>query len=123
MVDIGGGRCLARCVVAGVEAKVRRSLFQRSYYSLGRSLLSLVPRPHPVMKRNDLVNQVKFIGHTFVTVSPSNVPNFLRITFPWGSGGMPPDSPSRYARFHMLPSSRYHPVSPNSKSYMKPCLI
>ena len=43
---------------------------------------SLIPRPHPFTKRNDLVNQVNFFGlpHTFVTVSPSNffIPNLLK---------------------------------------------
>ena len=32
--------------------------------------VSLVTRPHPLMSRNGLVNQVKFLGvaHTFATV-------------------------------------------------------
>ena len=36
---------------------------------------SLVPRPHPLTRRNSLVNQVEFLGlaHAFVTLSPSNV--------------------------------------------------
>ena len=31
---------------------------------------SLVPRPHPLMRRNGLVNQVEFLGlvHTFATM-------------------------------------------------------
>ena len=61
---------------AGAQAKVRRSSFQSSDYSLGRSLLSLVPRPQPLPRRN----QVEFIGHTFATASPSNVQNILRQT-------------------------------------------
>ena len=34
---------------------------------------SLIPRPHPLTRRNGLVNQVKFVGlvHTFATVSPA----------------------------------------------------
>ena len=38
-------------------------------YYLGR-LISLVPRPHPLTRRNSVVNQVKFMGlaHTFVTM-------------------------------------------------------
>ena len=28
----------------------------------------LVPRPHPLTRRNDLVNQVEFLGHAFATV-------------------------------------------------------
>ena len=40
---------------------------------------SLIPRPHPLTRRNGLVNQVEFLwlAHTFVTVSPSNVQNIL----------------------------------------------
>ena len=40
------------------------------------------PRPHPLMRRNGLVNQVEFLGlaHTFATVPPSTVPNILRQT-------------------------------------------
>ena len=40
---------------------------------------SLVPRPHPLTRRNCLVNQVEFLGlaHTFVTVLPCNVRNIL----------------------------------------------
>ena len=36
---------------------------------------SLIPRPHPFVRRNGVVNQVEFLGlvHTFATVSPSNV--------------------------------------------------
>ena len=36
--------------------------------------ISLVPRPHCLIRRNDLVNRVKFLGlvHTFATMSPSN---------------------------------------------------
>ena len=86
-------------VVAGAEAKMRRSLFQRSYYSLGRSLLSLVPRPHPVMKKNDLVKQVEFIGRTFVTVSPSNV-----FTDHFSLGGACPQN-SQVALFNLIGSS------------------
>ena len=43
---------------------------------------SLVPRPHPLPRRNGLVNQVEFLGlvHTFATVSPSNNQNILRPT-------------------------------------------
>ena len=35
----------------------------------------LVPRPHPLTRRNGLVNQVEFFGlkHTFATESPCNV--------------------------------------------------
>ena len=42
------------------------------------TLHSFVPRPHPLMRRNGLVNQVEFLGlvHTFATVSPSNVQTF-----------------------------------------------
>ena len=38
---------------------------------------SLVPRPHPLTRRNSLVNQVEFLGlaHAFATLSPSNVQN------------------------------------------------
>ena len=44
--------------------------------------VSLVPRPHPLTRRNGLVNQVEFLGlaHTFATVSPSNIQNILRQT-------------------------------------------
>ena len=37
--------------------------------------ISLVPRPHCLTRRNDLVNRVKFLGlvHTFATMSPSNL--------------------------------------------------
>ena len=28
------------------------------------SLVSLIPRPHPLMRRNGLVNQIKFLGLT-----------------------------------------------------------
>ena len=33
-------------------------------------IISLVPRPHPLMRRNGLVNQVEFLGleHAFVTM-------------------------------------------------------
>ena len=43
---------------------------------------SLIPRPHPLTRRNGLVNQVEFLGlaRTFATVSPSNVQNILRPT-------------------------------------------
>ena len=36
---------------------------------------TLVPRPHPLMRRNSLVSQVDFLGlaHTFAAVQPSNV--------------------------------------------------
>ena len=35
----------------------------------------LIPRPHPLMRRNGLVNQVKLLRlmYTFTTVSPSNI--------------------------------------------------
>ena len=41
----------------------------------GRLGYSLISRPHPLMRRNGLVNQVKFLGlaYTFTTVSPSNI--------------------------------------------------
>ena len=34
------------------------------------TISSLVPRPHPPMRRNGLVNQVEFLGlaHTFATL-------------------------------------------------------
>ena len=43
---------------------------------------SLINRPHPLTRRNGLVNEVKFCGlvHTFATVSPSNFQNVLRRT-------------------------------------------
>ena len=43
---------------------------------------SLVPRPHPLTRRNGLVNQVKFLGlaQAFVTIQPSNDQNILRPT-------------------------------------------
>ena len=31
-----------------------------------RQVLSLVPRPHPLTRRNGLVNQVEFQAHTIV---------------------------------------------------------
>ena len=36
----------------------------------GISVSSLVPRPHPLMRRNGLVNQVKFLGlaHALATM-------------------------------------------------------
>ena len=39
------------------------------------SPLSVVPRPHPLMRRTSLVNQFKFLGlvHTFATFSLSSV--------------------------------------------------
>ena len=42
----------------GVKGRVRRKG------------ISLVPRPHPLMRRNSLVNQVEFLGlaHAFATV-------------------------------------------------------
>ena len=41
---------------------------------------SLVPRPHPLTRRNNLVNQVKFLElvHGFATLLTSNVQNILR---------------------------------------------
>ena len=43
---------------------------------------SLVPRPHPFMRINGLVNQVKFLGlvHTFGTVLPRNDQKILHQT-------------------------------------------
>ena len=34
------------------------------------AMVSLIPRPHPLMRRNSLVNQVKFLGlaHAFATM-------------------------------------------------------
>ena len=42
----------------------------------------LIPRPHPLTRRNGLVNQVEFLGlaHNFATVPPSNVQNILHQT-------------------------------------------
>ena len=42
--------------------------------------ISVVPRSHPLTRRNSLVNQVELLGlvHTFATVSPSNIQNILR---------------------------------------------
>ena len=47
---------LASHTAKGVACKTRQS--------------SLVPRPHPLTRRNGLVNQVKFLGlvHTFATM-------------------------------------------------------
>ena len=45
--------------------------------------LSLVPRPHPLMRRNSLVNQVEFLGLAGACIRrlyPSNVQNILRKT-------------------------------------------
>ena len=44
--------------------------------------ISLVPRPHPLMRRNGLVNQVEFLGllDAFVTIQPSNIQDILRPT-------------------------------------------
>ena len=44
--------------------------FYWSYTLLLRVLLSLIPRPHPLTRRNNLVNQVEFLGlvHAFVTL-------------------------------------------------------
>ena len=41
-------------------------------FQFTKCYLSLVPRLHPLMRRNSLVNQVEFLGlaHTFATVSP-----------------------------------------------------
>ena len=41
---------------------------------------SLIPRPHPLTRRNGLVNQVEFLGlaHAFATMQPSNDQNILR---------------------------------------------
>ena len=42
-------------------------------HSSVRVLTSLVPRPQPLMRRNDLVSQVEFLNwlaHTFETLSP-----------------------------------------------------
>ena len=61
----------------------RSSEHLSAYFSRCISLNeSLVPRPHPLMRRNGLVNQVEFLGlvYTFATVSPSNIQNILRQT-------------------------------------------
>ena len=44
--------------------------------------ISLVPRPHPLMSRNSLVNQVEFLGlpHGFATMQPSNIQDILQPT-------------------------------------------
>ena len=44
--------------------------------------VSLVPRPHPLTRRNGLVNQVEFLGlvDALATVLPSNVQNILQKT-------------------------------------------
>ena len=45
--------------------------------------ISLIPRPHPLMRRNGLVKQVKPLGlvHTFYDcVTYSNIQNLLRQT-------------------------------------------
>ena len=41
----------------------------------GYSAVSLVPRPHPLTRRNGLVNQVKFLKHvhTHAKASPSGI--------------------------------------------------
>ena len=40
---------------------------------------SLIPRPHPLTKRSDLLNQVEFLrlAHSFAMLSPSNAQNIL----------------------------------------------
>ena len=45
---------------------------------------SLVIRPHPLTRTNDLVNQVEFLGlaQIFATVSPSNGQNFCAKSAP-----------------------------------------
>ena len=79
----------AICQISGKEAhsftqhtehrKILSHFWAFHYTSTGPSL---VPRCHPLTRRNGLVNQVEFLGlaHTFVTVSPSNVQNILRHT-------------------------------------------
>ena len=50
-------------------------------FSIGRG--SLLPRPHPLTRKNDLVNQVNFLGlaHAFAkTELPSNISNILHQT-------------------------------------------
>ena len=44
--------------------------FQSSHASIRLRVSSLVPRPHPLTRRNSLVNQVKFLGlaYAFVTL-------------------------------------------------------
>ena len=51
-------------------------------YTSTRIHTSLVPRPHPLMRRNGLVNQVEFLGLAGVlaTVYLSNIQNNLRKT-------------------------------------------
>ena len=48
----------------------QRNSVSRASIRLGSTLVSLVPRPHPLTRRNDLVNQVEFLGlgHAFVTM-------------------------------------------------------
>jgi len=41
---------------------------------------SLIPRPHPLMRRNGLVNQFLGLAGAFATVQPSNIQNILRKT-------------------------------------------
>ena len=54
---------------------------------------SLVPRPHPLTRRNSVVDQVEFLGlvHTFATVSPtctcSNVQDNLTISLAFPTFG------------------------------------
>ena len=49
----------------GTEAKALRVLCE--FRTVSNKHASLVPRPHPLMRRNGLVNQVEFLGlaHTF----------------------------------------------------------
>ena len=53
--------------------------FSLCIFILEGYFLSLVSRPHPLTRRNSLVNPVEFPGlaHAFPTVSPSNVRNIL----------------------------------------------
>ena len=66
-------KCLPRVVLSRYHIQCTLSLTHCT---------SLVPRPHPLTRRNSLVNQVEFLGlaQTFATVSPSNVQNFLHQT-------------------------------------------
>ena len=49
---------------------IRKLLLCLAYLGLGAFSTSLVPRPHPLTRRNGLVNQVDFLGlaHTFATM-------------------------------------------------------
>ena len=60
-----GQWCGDSCAVVGHHStiNVRKCMLKRVVYT------SLVPRPHPLTRRNGLVNQVEFLGlaHTFAT--------------------------------------------------------